>query len=140
MILHCVSVSNQLQQWTNFCTNFSPKKWGEWGTRPPVKKSGGASSPASPPHYRRSLLSICIVTLSLREPASGFILSATSQSCTSSRRCDQHALSRQSRHPSFLLAPDLELARSTDPFYQETIIIILCNRTQSKVKIKASIV
>jgi len=24
-----VSVSNQLQQWTNFCTNFSPKKWGD---------------------------------------------------------------------------------------------------------------
>ena len=23
-MLHCVSVSNQLQQWTNFCTNFSP--------------------------------------------------------------------------------------------------------------------
>jgi len=22
-------VSNQLQQWTNFCTNFSPKKWGD---------------------------------------------------------------------------------------------------------------
>ena len=28
IILHCVSVSNQLQQWTNFCTNFSPKKRG----------------------------------------------------------------------------------------------------------------
>ena len=34
IILHCVSVSNQLQQCTNFCTNFRPKKWGEWGTRP----------------------------------------------------------------------------------------------------------
>jgi len=40
-----------LQQCTNFCTNFSPKKWGEWGTRPPVEKSGGTPSPASPPHY-----------------------------------------------------------------------------------------
>ena len=34
IILHCVSVSNQLQQWTNFCTNFNPKKW---GTRPPCR-------------------------------------------------------------------------------------------------------
>jgi len=25
IISHCVSVSNQLQQWTNFCTIFSPK-------------------------------------------------------------------------------------------------------------------
>jgi len=50
IILHCVSVSNQLQQWTNFCTNFSPKKW---GTRPPVEKKWGdaAPSPASSPHY-----------------------------------------------------------------------------------------
>ena len=29
----------QLQQWTNFCTNFSPKK------------CRGRHSPASPPHY-----------------------------------------------------------------------------------------
>ena len=30
IILHCVSVgiSSQLQQWTNFCTNFSPKSGG----------------------------------------------------------------------------------------------------------------
>ena len=42
IILHCVSVSNQLQQWTNFCTNFTLKKW---RTRPPVEKSGGAVSP-----------------------------------------------------------------------------------------------
>jgi len=40
-----------LQQWTNFCTNFSPKKWGEWGTCPPVEKIGGTPSPASRPHY-----------------------------------------------------------------------------------------
>ena len=45
IILHCVSVSNQLQQWTNFCTNFSPKKWGEWGTRPPCRKKCGTPSP-----------------------------------------------------------------------------------------------
>ena len=37
IILHCVSVSNQLQQWTNFCTKFS-------------LKSGGAV-PCVPPHY-----------------------------------------------------------------------------------------
>jgi len=49
IILHCVSVSNQLQQWTNFCTNFSPKKW----TRPPVEKSGGRRSRSSLPHYTR---------------------------------------------------------------------------------------
>jgi len=41
IILHCVSVSNQLLQWTNFCTNFSPKKWWEWGTRPPCRKKWG---------------------------------------------------------------------------------------------------
>ena len=45
IILHCVSVSNQLQQWTNFCTNFSPKKWGSGGRFPPVEKSGGTPSP-----------------------------------------------------------------------------------------------
>ena len=45
-MLHCVSVSNQLQQWTNFCTNFSPKNWGrEWGTRPPVEKVEGRRPP-----------------------------------------------------------------------------------------------
>jgi len=40
IILHCVSVSNQLQQWTNFCTNFSPKM-GQWGTRTPCRKKWG---------------------------------------------------------------------------------------------------
>ena len=39
-----VSVSNRLQQWTNFCTNFSPKKWGKWGTRLPCRKKWGQSS------------------------------------------------------------------------------------------------
>ena len=34
IILHCVSVRNQLQQWTNLCTNFSPKKWGRRRPRP----------------------------------------------------------------------------------------------------------
>jgi len=41
--LTCVSVSNQLQQWTNFCTNFSPKKWGGSGNS--SKKSGGTRTP-----------------------------------------------------------------------------------------------
>jgi len=50
-ILHCVSVSNQLQQWTNFCTNFSPQKWGSGGRVPPVEKTEGTPSPASPLHY-----------------------------------------------------------------------------------------
>jgi len=31
-----------LQQWTNFCTNFSPKKWGSEGRVPLSKKIGGA--------------------------------------------------------------------------------------------------
>jgi len=48
IILHCVSVSNQLQQWTNFCTNFSPKKLGEWGTRPPCRKKWETPSPCVP--------------------------------------------------------------------------------------------
>jgi len=49
---NCVSVSNQLQQWTNFCTKFSPKKvvWGG-GRVPPADKSGGTPSRASQPHY-----------------------------------------------------------------------------------------
>jgi len=47
-----VSVSNQLQQWTNVCTNFSPKKWGGVGDATPLsKKSGGRRPCASPPHY-----------------------------------------------------------------------------------------
>jgi len=48
IILHYVSVSNQLQQWTNFCTNFSPEV-GEWGTRPPVEKVGDAVPPRPRP-------------------------------------------------------------------------------------------
>jgi len=39
-----------LQQWTNFCTNFSPKSGGSGG-RAPRRKSGGTPFPASPPHY-----------------------------------------------------------------------------------------
>jgi len=48
IILHCVSVSNQLQQWTNFCTNFSPEKWGSGGRVPLLKKSGWMPSPRVP--------------------------------------------------------------------------------------------
>ena len=55
IILHCVSVSNQLQQWTNFCTNFSPKSGGSGGRVPPVEKVGGRSPLASPPHYTPGL-------------------------------------------------------------------------------------
>ena len=60
IILHCVSVSNQLQQWTNFCTNFSPKKWGSGDASPLSKKVGDAvpacpcpTTPASPPRSQR---------------------------------------------------------------------------------------
>ena len=53
IILHCVSVSNQLQQRTNFCTNFSPKKWGSGdagsGGRGPLTKK--VEDAVSPPHY-----------------------------------------------------------------------------------------
>jgi len=42
VILYCVPVSNQLQQWTDFCTNFSPKKWGSGGRVPLSKKVGDA--------------------------------------------------------------------------------------------------
>ena len=63
IILHCVSVSNQLQQWTNFCTNFSPKS-GEVGDASPVDKSGGRRPPAFPPHYTlhrfRDVTSPCV--------------------------------------------------------------------------------
>ena len=45
IILHCVSVSNQLQQWTNFCTNFSPQKWGSGGRVPLSKKLRGRRPP-----------------------------------------------------------------------------------------------
>ena len=45
IILHGVSVSNQLQQWTNFCTNFSPKKWGS-GRRVPLSKKVGRGAPS----------------------------------------------------------------------------------------------
>ena len=47
IILHCVSVSNQLQQWTNVCSNFSPKKWGV-GDASPCQKSEGTPSPLVP--------------------------------------------------------------------------------------------
>jgi len=40
-----------LQQWTDFCTNFSPKKWGSGGCVPPVEKSGGR---------RPVLFSVCV--------------------------------------------------------------------------------
>ena len=50
IILHCVSVSNQLQQWTNFLHEFqSRKSGGECGTR--RQKWGNAVPPASAPHY-----------------------------------------------------------------------------------------
>jgi len=52
IILHCVSVSNQLQQCTNFCTNFSPKRWGEWGTRPPPCRKKWEDAASLPPHPR----------------------------------------------------------------------------------------
>jgi len=46
IILHFVSVSKQLLQWTNFCTNFSPKSGGEeWGTCPPLSKKVGDAVP-----------------------------------------------------------------------------------------------
>jgi len=48
IILHCVSVSNQLQQWTNFCTKFSLKS-GEVGDAYPLSKKVGEQSPASRP-------------------------------------------------------------------------------------------
>jgi len=51
IILHCVSVINQLQQWTNFCTNFSPKRGGVGDASPLSKKVGGRRPTASPPHY-----------------------------------------------------------------------------------------
>jgi len=50
IILHCVSVSNQLQQWTNFCTNFSPKSGGNGGRLPLLKKVGDAVPPC-PQHF-----------------------------------------------------------------------------------------
>ena len=50
IILHCVSVSKQLQQWTNFCMNFSPKKWGKWGSRPPLSKKAEGRRPSAPLH------------------------------------------------------------------------------------------
>ena len=37
-----------MQQWTNFCTNFSPKKRGEWGTCPPCRKKWGDAVPPRP--------------------------------------------------------------------------------------------
>ena len=50
IILHCVSASNQLQQWTNFCTNFfSPKSGGVGDASRLSKKAGGYAVP--PPHY-----------------------------------------------------------------------------------------
>ena len=51
IILHCVSESNQLQQWTNLCTNISPKKWGVGDASPLSKKVERRRPPASPPHY-----------------------------------------------------------------------------------------
>jgi len=50
IILHCVSVSNQLQQWTDVCTNFSQKS-GVVGDASPLSKKVGTLSFASPPHY-----------------------------------------------------------------------------------------
>ena len=51
-----------MQQWTNFCTNFSPKSGGG-GRVPPVEKSGGGRRPpASPPHYIAELSAVSLVS------------------------------------------------------------------------------
>jgi len=47
IILHCVSVSNQLQQWTNFCMNFNPKSGGV-GDASPCRKKWKTPSPGVP--------------------------------------------------------------------------------------------
>ena len=49
IILHCVSVSNQLLQWTNFCTNFSPKSGEVMDASPLSKKVGDAVPPRPGP-------------------------------------------------------------------------------------------
>jgi len=49
IILNCVSVSNQLQQWTNFCTNFSPKSERSGDASPCPKKWGDAVPPRPRP-------------------------------------------------------------------------------------------
>jgi len=63
IILHCVSVSNELQQWTNFCTNFSPKSGGVGDESPCRKKWGGSRPLASPPHYTPAFLGVKQSTL-----------------------------------------------------------------------------
>ena len=60
IILHCASVSNQLQQWTNFGTNFSPKKVGEWGTRLPCRKKWGRTPPPRPRPTTPLELVVCL--------------------------------------------------------------------------------
>ena len=61
----------QLQQWTNFCTNFSPKSGGV-GDTSPCRKKWGRRPPASPPHYipdlatRRDNAAFCQTTLDTR--------------------------------------------------------------------------
>jgi len=57
IILHCVSISNQLQQWTNIRTNFSQKSGGSGGRVPPVEKSGEDAVPRVPaPLLRRGVV------------------------------------------------------------------------------------
>ena len=48
IILHCVSVSNQLQQWTNFCTIFSPKSGRGVGDASPLSKKWRDAVPPCP--------------------------------------------------------------------------------------------
>jgi len=50
-----------LQQWTNFCTNFSPKKWGSGGRVPPVEKVEDAVPRVpAPQHPCYGPVSVCV--------------------------------------------------------------------------------
>ena len=68
MILHCVSVSNQLQQWTNFCTNFSPKKWGT--PSPLVPRPTTSLHPRSADRYQIDMLLLKAFTVVAGLPSS----------------------------------------------------------------------
>jgi len=42
----CLSVCSRSILILLYCTNFSPEKWGEWGTRPPCREKWGNAVPA----------------------------------------------------------------------------------------------
>jgi len=62
LLLSCDTATRVWVSVADRCTNLSPKKWGEWGTRPPSRKKWGTPSPRVPaPLHERNWLHVFIL-------------------------------------------------------------------------------